>query len=247
MGNRLPPRIHAFLCHLAASLVVAAAIAILVFQVWYPHPLNKAVGVTHIFGLILLVDASLGPLLTLVVYKPGKKSLKFDLAVIVCLQLAALAYGVWAVASQRPAWLVYNIDRFDLVQASAIDHTDIEQAAPQYRQVPWTGPRWVGARPSADPEKRTAMLFAAAAGGADIPAHPELYRPLPELTGDIQARARPLEQLDAFNDPTSVAATLQQWPAATRWVPLMARARPMVVLLDGEHQVVAMVDLRPWE
>jgi hypothetical protein len=38
-------------------------------------------------------DLALGPLLTLIVFEPGKPSLKFDLSCIVLLQLGALLYG----------------------------------------------------------------------------------------------------------------------------------------------------------
>ncbi|MGH8085537.1 MAG: TfpX/TfpZ family type IV pilin accessory protein [Lysobacter sp.] len=242
----MPARVKAFLWHLGASVLIALAVAAVVFMVWYPSPLDDALGVTGIFGVILLVDASLGPLLTLVVYKPGKKSLRFDLAVIFCLQLAALGYGLWTVAAQRPAWIVFNADRFDLVQASAIDTRAAGKAAPEYRGAPWTGPRWVGARPSGDRRIRNEMMIEAAIGGPDIPAHPELYRPLDDVAADIRARALPLDRLQRFNAPPAVAATLREWPAAAAWVPLKARARSMVVLLDEQQRRVAVVDLRPW-
>ena len=43
--------------------------------------------------LMIGVDVVIGPLLTLIVFDPKKKHLKFDLVVIAALQLAALAYG----------------------------------------------------------------------------------------------------------------------------------------------------------
>ncbi|WP_313056119.1 hypothetical protein [Pseudomonas lopnurensis] len=94
----MPARIKAFLMHLAVSAVIALLAVLLVFHIWYPAPLHEALGVTHIFLLLLLADVILGPLLTLVVFKIGKKTLIMDLAVIACLQLAALAYGLWTVA-----------------------------------------------------------------------------------------------------------------------------------------------------
>ncbi len=110
----MPARIKAFLMHLAVSAVIALLAVLLVFQIWYPAPLHEALGVTDIFLLLPLVDVILGPLLTLLVFKLGKKTLIMDLAVIACLQLAALGYGLWTVAEGRPAWIVYNADRFDV-------------------------------------------------------------------------------------------------------------------------------------
>jgi hypothetical protein len=46
---------------------------------------------------------ALGPLLTLLVFKSGKPSLKFDLSGIVLLQLGALLYGGTLIDQHRPA------------------------------------------------------------------------------------------------------------------------------------------------
>lgn len=104
-------RLIAFLVHLIISIVVAIAAVGLVFFVLYPAPLHTAVGVTGIFLLLLMVDVCLGPVLTFIVYKKGKKTLKMDLAVIAILQFSALVYGLYAVAEGRPAWLVFANDR----------------------------------------------------------------------------------------------------------------------------------------
>ena len=76
-------KIKYFLSHLIVSLLIACCCLILVFYVWHPVPLAKAIGVTHIFLMMLIIDVILGPLLTLLVAKQGKKTLKFDLSVII--------------------------------------------------------------------------------------------------------------------------------------------------------------------
>ena len=60
-------RIKFFLGHLAISIVVAIIIIGLVFFVWYPAPLAKAIGVTHIFLMLIAIDVIIGLLLTLLV------------------------------------------------------------------------------------------------------------------------------------------------------------------------------------
>ena len=50
--------------------------------------------------LVVGIDVVLGPLLTLIVFHPKKKSLIWDLAVIVAVQLGALGYGVWVMAQR---------------------------------------------------------------------------------------------------------------------------------------------------
>lgn len=241
------PRFKAFVIHLCGSLTIGLAMLWLVFGVWYPAPLHEAVGVTGIFVMLLAVDVVIGPLLTLLVFKVGKKTLVFDMAVILLLQVSALAYGVWTVAEGRPAWLVFNADRVDVVRALDIDTRQLEAAAPDYRNAPWFGPRWVGADNPDDPKQRHALMLEAAAGGSDVPQRPELYRPLEQMAPAIRAKALPLERLAVFNDSARVQAELKPWGGADAWLPLMAGAQSMVVLINKDSaKVVAVVNLLPW-
>lgn len=240
-------RIQAFFLHLLSSTFIAFVVLIVVFKIWYPNPLHLALGVTNIFLLLLTVDVVLGPLLTLLVFKEKKKTLAFDLFVIFLLQLSALGYGVWTVAEGRPAWLVFNVDRFDLVQAVDIDIRYLAQADIQYRSAPWFGPRWVAAAQPNSKEQRQTIMFEAVIWGSDIAQRPNLYRPLKEFADDIASRAQSLETLNKFNEKAVVGDVLKAWPTATAWLPLKARAKPMVVLLGKNHsEVVAVVELNPW-
>lgn len=244
----MPARFKAFAIHLLLSILVALAALFWVFTVWYPAPLHQALAVTHIFLLLILVDMALGPILTLIVYKPGKTTLVFDLAVIAALQLSALAYGLWTVAEGRPAWLVFNVDRFDVVQVVDIDQRHLAQAATEYQAPPRFGPAWVGADRAASGEHRNDIILESAFGGPDIAQRPFLYRPLTQFAPDMQSRAQPLERLADYNDAGTVTATLEKWPQASGWLPLMARAQPMVVLLAEDNtQVLGLVPLHPWQ
>lgn len=51
-----------------------------------------------------------------------------DLTVIAVLQLGALSYGLWTVAEGRPAWLVFAVDRFELVRVLDIDKRKLDAA-----------------------------------------------------------------------------------------------------------------------
>lgn len=243
----MPVRLKAFLLHLAVSAFIALLALLLVFRLWYPAPLHEALGVTHIFLLLLLVDVILGPLLTLLAYKAGKKNLAMDLTIIAALQLSALGYGFWNVVEGRPAWIVYNVDRFDVVTVVDIDTRQLDEAPMQYRNAPWAGPQWVAAANPDNPDKHRDLIFESIVGGSDLAQRPNLYRPLEEMTEAMLKRAQPLTTLNSFNDPATVHATLQKWPTARAWVPLMARTRPMVVLLgENMSDVISIVELHPW-
>lgn len=240
-------RVKAFLIHLSSSAVISLIVLLLIFQVWYPAPLHAALGVTHIFLLLLIVDVVVGPILTLLVFKVGKKTLVFDLAIICLLQLSALGYGIWVVAEGRPAWLVFNVDRFDLVQAIDIDARYLDKADTKYSSAPWFGPQWVAADRPVDKAQRQTIMLEAVIWGSDIAQRPNLYSPIDQFAGDISNRAQSLERLNNFNENEVVINTLKRWPAAAAWLPLKARVRPMVVLLGkNRSEVIAIVDLNPW-
>lgn len=204
-------------------------------------------GVTQIFLLLLVVDVCLGPLLTLVVYKKGKKTLKMDLAVIAILQISALVYGVHAVAEGRPAWLVYSVDRFEVVRVLDVDARELNKAKVEYRSPSWLKPQWVAVKTPENIEEKNTIMFEALAGGSDIAQHPYLYQQLTAQKEIIQKQLRKVNELTLYNSPEMVTEVLEQQSSIDGWLPLQAKNKDMVVLVDMnnlEHPVI--VDLRPW-
>lgn len=242
----MPVRIKAFLVHLSLSCLLALAALLLVFGLWYPSPLDKAVGVKGVFLILLGVDVVLGPLLTLLVYKPGKKSLRFDLATIVFLQLAAFAYGLFTVAEGRPAWLVFNVDHFELMQAYEIDHRKQDAALSEFRRPSLQGPSWAALRSPESLEERSAVLSETITAGILITQRQDFYRPLAMANDQIRHRAKPLDELKRFNDHLAVDSIIAKWPKADVFLPMTAREQPVTVLINKETaQVIAIVDLKP--
>ena len=239
-------RLKFFLSHLSLSFLIALLVIGLVFFIWYPSPLANAVGVTHIFLMLLVIDVILGPLLGLLVYKEGKKSLKFDLTVIIFLQLIALFYGIYSIEQGRPAWLVYNVDRFELVRKNEIIQDNIAKALPQYQQPSWLKPQFVATEFAKDANQRSDDMFAEVLGGISIAQRPERYVELNKAKKQMQQRAQKLELLQQYNNKTDVEKVLAKYPQATAFLPMKASAVDMTVLIDQKANVVKIVDLRPW-
>jgi hypothetical protein len=241
-------RIKAFLVHGLISIIIALLSMGLVYFIWYPAPLAVATGVMHIFVLMLCIDVVMGPLLTLLVYKTGKKTLKFDLTIICLLQLAALTYGLFTVYQGKPAWLVYNADRFDLVRINEIDLRKVGKALPEYQKVSFLFPNWVAAVPPMNVNERNAITFEAIFSGVDIAQRPELYVDLRQVKKQIQSHVVELKELEKYNSKIDVAKILVHYPEATGFVPLKANAVDMTVLINKDKgEVVKIVDLRPWK
>ena len=241
-------RLKFFFSHLSISFLIALLVIGLVFFVWYPAPLAKAVGVTNIFLMMLAIDVIVGPILGWLVYQEGKKTLKFDLSVIILIQIAALCYGVFSIEQGRPAWLVYNVDRFELVRKNELVDTNIQQAQPRFQKPSWFNPQYVATEFAKDIQQRNDEMFAEVLGGISIAQRPERYVELTQVTTQIQQRALPLVELQQYNPKTDVEKTLAEYPKANAWLPLKANAVDMVVLVNKESaSIIKVVDLRPWQ
>ncbi|HJF26761.1 MAG TPA: type IV pilin accessory protein [Acinetobacter lwoffii] len=240
-------RLKFFLSHLLLSFLVALLVVGLVFFIWYPSPLATAVGVTRIFLMLLVIDVILGPLLGLLVYKEGKKTLKFDLSVIIVIQIAALGYGVYNIEQGRPVWLAYNVDRFELIHKNEIITDHINQALTQFQHTSWFKPQYVAVQFAQDKKQREEDMFAEVLAGISLAQKPERYVDFAQAKASIKQRAQPLALLNDFNDPNVVKIMLAQYPQATAFLPLKANAVDMTVLVNKENgTVIKIVDLRPW-
>lgn len=110
-------RLKAFATHLGISFVIFLVILFFIVFEWYPPPFFTSDGGWQGIRIIIGVDLVLGPLLTLIVFKPGKPKLKLDLTIIGILQAGALSWGIWAVHHERPIATVFTEDHFTTVTA----------------------------------------------------------------------------------------------------------------------------------
>lgn len=238
-------RIRFFLGHLLISVLIALVATFLIFKVWYPQPLGKALGVGFIFIMMFVIDVIVGPLLGLLVYKRGKKTLKMDLSVIIAIQVLAFAYGMYNLTQGRPVWLVQNGHVFELVRRSDVLAQD--NGHPDYNSYTnWTGPKVVAINYGNTYKEKGNWLFE---DMANIPAayQPSRYTSLQQAKSDIQKQKQSLNKLVQFNDASTVEQVKTKYTKADAWLPLRGGDVDMVVLINSQvPEVVAIVDLRPW-
>ncbi len=115
---KLPSLKWAFLIHFGISLLIFLVLAFLMMKVWYPGDLFTMDGGWQGLKIIAPIDLVLGPALTLCFYRTWKKNIKFDMAAIAAVQIAALSYGVYAAYQQRPAAIVFAENRFETLSLS---------------------------------------------------------------------------------------------------------------------------------
>lgn len=232
--------------HLLISLIVASILFGLFYFVWYPFPLFKAIGGDSIFLLLLAVDVTLGPLLTAVVYRKGKRTLKFDLTVIAALQLCALAYGVATLLVARPVFIAALGHRFDLIQANEVN---VSGASSKSARLSFTGPIIVGTKTPTDPKEREEFMF----GGDDLGNFPKHHQPIENMRDEILKNSQPISDLRKFNSTES--EEIERWlkqhdvtEDAVRYQGLRARSMDMAVIFDATTgRVIGIAPFRPWQ
>lgn len=189
MAQHLFDRIRAALLHGAISGFVLLGAAALVLLLWYPHPLAELSGGTRLMGLLMCVDFALGPLLTLLIFDRRKRraELKRDVVVVICLQVAALGYGLYVAFQARPLYIVFEYDQFRIIHARDLNSSS------QLEGLPWQGPKLLALK-TVPADHRERMLFAELSG-TPLAAQPSLWQPYELAAIDVKARAKPLHDV----------------------------------------------------
>ena len=192
----LMPKLRAFLIHLGISLTVVGAVVAFVFFVWYPDFYFQVKGAGSVLRVLIGVDLVIGPALTLLVYKPNKPGLRFDLATIAVLQLVALVYGTVTLFSERPYFTVFAVDRFVVLARKDVDLSGINND--QLTDKPFAGPITVVATLPGDIDEYQRFLNSVIfENQPDLERRPEYWSPYAEQTEQVLARAGSIESLRA--------------------------------------------------
>jgi hypothetical protein len=240
-------RFKFFNIYLIISFITAFAALIWIFLIWYPTPLAHAVGVMPIILIMLTVHIILGPALILMVYKENKVTLKLDLALISFIQFIALGYGIYIIGQGRPVWIVYNVDRFELIRNNELVYANEHKILEAYLHPSWLRPQYAAVNISKNTKSYQSDIIVEIFEGISLAQRPNHYIPLNDVKIQIQKRMQSVELLERYNDKDKVRKFLAKYPKAKYWVPLKGTKEDMVVLIDEKNsQVIKIVNLRPW-
>lgn len=238
-------RKQAFLSHLLISMAVFSVLFYLIVFKWYPsyyfHIDGGYLGIATIF----LVDVVLGPGLTLLVFKPGKPSLKFDMSVIVIIQIVALSWGIKSVYTERSALTVFYDGKFSCLNISEVSEFNLERLALEDKRIPLLA---VLPRPSTHKEYQDMMLEAFEHGSAEIYVFGEKLLPM-DIVGTTQVMNYILDVPNNFFDSTGDVEKygkiwseyIEKNPNAMKqflYYPLSCRYNKVLAVFDPESSVI---------
>jgi len=231
-----------FLVHLLGSTLLLSAVLLALYLGWYAWPAWYLEGAELVVGLMVLVDLGLGPVATLVVADPGKarRKLQLDMALIILVQLCALAYGTHTLWVGRPLYYVFSASQVEVVAAADIEERDADAARQRDNPLAprWCSTaRWVWARMPDEPQEFGRLLMERLLVGQDVIHMPQYFRPLPEAAETMGQFYVPLRSLLGSSDMTE--AQLEQRlvaigrpEAAVGVLPLAGRTRQGAMVFD---------------
>ena len=108
--------------HLLISALFVALFFLFVYFVWYQQIYFEISGVFTPMKILFVVDVVLGPLLTFIVYKEGKKHMKLDFILIALFQLLAFSYGAYSVFLGKPSLVIHRTGYMEVMLEKHVDY-----------------------------------------------------------------------------------------------------------------------------
>ena len=224
--------------HLGLSVLVGLGFAALTRFVWYPGPFFELSGAIGLLTILVPVDVLIGPLLTLLVFKSGKPSLRFDLTVIALLQAMALMYGAWVIAEARPVYVVFFGNQLNVIRS-----TDLAEKAPW--KTPLRGPQWVGIPSESAFSADAGDLLAALNGKTSALLDRQRYQPWPTTQAAFRQALQPIEKLTPASAVAEVKSGLKGQGidlAKLQALPVTIRDHKMTAVFAADSdEIIAIV------
>ncbi|QCX10570.1 hypothetical protein APS58_1707 [Paracidovorax citrulli] len=188
-------KIRAFFVHLMISIVIGGLISAVTVIFFYPFPYVFISGGAGLFLLLVAVDVVSGPLLTFVFFNPKKsrKEKLLDFSVVACLQVCALAYGMFSAYEARPIHVVFEYDRFRVIHANDIPEELISLAPKDIVAIPKVGITWLALRPLSSLERFNFTMQAL--DGVAVSAQTQLWISYAQGLPQILKEAKSMKQL----------------------------------------------------
>lgn len=189
LRQTLPYRLKAAGIHLGLSFVVFAVALYLILVRWYPGFHFAVDGGWQGVRIMAAVDLVLGPTLTLVVFNPFKarRLIAFDLGCIGLAQLAALAWGFYAIHKEHPVVVACEDGTCHSVIAEplAVEKFGEKELA----RLSDRRPGLVYVAPPANGDETTRAAVQELVGGVKSYEDPFFYRPFAEHWNELKAKA----------------------------------------------------------
>lgn len=246
----LKEKLKASIVHLIISVIIVSLTVGLITYFWYPLNYLYITRFVQIVVVLVCVDLVMGPVLTFVVYNAKKASLKFDLAVIAILQIAALGYGGYMLFQNHPLYVTFTIDRYTLVSAQDADPEKAQYE--EYKISKLSSPQLAFAALPETQEAKNKLMLGVIGGAKDLDQRTDLYKPYLKNLAAINAKSIEKDRIfaDKENKP-EVAKFISQYGHSIEdyiFLPLNGHTKHVIVAVNkNTGQPITTIDVDPWQ
>ena len=248
-------KFKAFGYHLCISAAAVAMAMAVVYGFWYKAPFARAEDVFQITLILASVDVVMGPLLTFIVFNSQKKSLKFDLALIGVLQVAALVYGLSMVHKARPVYAVYTDGIFWTVTKDDYEPEELGKVAKDslYLGFRTWSPDYIGAvlQGNLDPADKHKIEISQSMGGG-LRLMPRFYASYTSVAAVAAHSGKRASEVDFMTPPPARAGSPEAPPSKEELRAMLGDLKALgpleqlkLVPMNGsKHRAIVVLDDR---
>jgi len=238
--------------NLYISQAIILLFLIFAYLVWFPHSFSQLGGFFKTALMLVFVDLVLGPFLVFIVFKEDKRYLKFDINVLLAIQITAFIFGAYSLFLMHPAYVVFNNDRFHLTNVS---HTYPQKHwFSQLKSSFFSTPSLVFAKPPESSKKQFQLAIDVDLQGLpDIDRRPEYYEPFKAHIDSIFAKSIPINTLIQNNKTKEKLAIFYKEhggkPDDYAYFPLVGNNKKDMIWVfkRSTAQAIGIVDSDPWQ
>lgn len=239
-------KLIAFSVHILFSATIIGIFMAFVTQVWFPGMLFQLEDVWEGLKILVPVDAILGPMMTLVLFAPGKKGLAGDLTMIVLVQIAALIYGASTIYDQRTEAIVFAGDRFEVLPASIFEKDKLNQEYFHKDQLPY--PMVTYALPAQNKEEMTDFVL----NNVQYQRQAERFRPIGNHKDKVFAKALNIDNFVVDDEASTKALEKlrRQYNPETQALYILqgTTTEGVIIILDkSDFSIQGYADIDPWK
>jgi hypothetical protein len=244
-------RAKLFQIRFAATLGVLLLAFLMLRYLWFPGAYFALSGVPKLVLILIGVNIVVGPVLSTLVFKPGKRELKFDLAVLACVEIAILAWGLSVIHDRRPVFAVFAVDRFEAVTRAELDPKALSDS--KFAVSRGIYPQYVYAELPTDVDVMNRLIDETVFHGLrDIERRPDFWKPYAQGVEVLKSVAMPVSELLAAENGS--ARALQRWLQRKDlsandylYLPIEGSSADGIVILDADvGYPVGVLAIDPW-
>jgi len=236
--------------NLYISQTIIILFLVFAYFLWFPHSFIQLGGFSKTAFMLIFADLILGPLLVFIIFKEGKKYLKFDINVLLAIQIGAFAFGAYSLFLKHPAYAVFAGDRFSLTNVSAIypQQSFISGIKTHF----FSSPKFVVASLPKDTKAQSDLILNIVLNQApDIDKRPAHYEPLEyEKFKTLLSKSIPIKHLLQNNHKKFVDFYDKHGgkPSDYAYFPLTGNNKKSVIWVFDRNSLepIGIVDSDPW-